>query len=92
MDAELKTYICRYESGGAIHSCRIDARSVEDAAARMHALPWGIGAGPIGHPRRYHPHLDRVITYAVASLNQLRLLLGGKQAVNEKSMPRKSAA
>jgi hypothetical protein len=91
MDTELRTYICRYESGGVIHSCRIDARSVEDAAARMHALPWGIGAGPIGHPRRYHPHLDRVITYAVASLNQIRHLMGGKQGAGEKSLPRKSA-
>lgn len=92
MDAELKSYICRYESGGVILSCRIDALSSEDAAARMRALPWGIGAGPIGQPRRYHPHLDRVVNYAVTSLNQLRQLMGGQQAAGETMHQRKSAS
>ncbi|MBX3578853.1 MAG: hypothetical protein KF723_16775 [Rhizobiaceae bacterium] len=80
METGLKSYICQYESGGTVHSCRIEALSAEDALARMRALPWGVGAGPVGLPRRHHPQLERVTSYAVACLRQMRQLMGDHAA------------
>jgi len=75
MEPDVKSYICRYQSGGTEYSCRIDAASVEDAARIMNALQWGPGSGPIGMPRRHHPHVEAVANFAVAALRHIRHLM-----------------
>ena len=72
METDRKPYLCRYSSAGTEYTCRIDARSADEAAAIMNNLPWGIDSGPIGLPRRQYPHLDSVINYAVSCLEQMR--------------------
>lgn len=72
METDRKTFLCRYASAGTEYTCRIDARSVEEAVAIMKNLPWGVDSGPIGLPRRQYPHLDSVINYAVSCLEQIR--------------------
>jgi hypothetical protein len=87
MDEGLKSYLCRYESGGVEHSCRIEASSAEEAAAIMKALPWGEGSGPVGEPRRHHPHLERVASYAAACLRQVRQLMGRQSTAHDERLP-----
>ncbi len=76
MEKQRKSYLCRYTSAGMEYSCRINARSADEAAAIMRGLPWGLDSGPVGLPRRHYQHLDNVINYAVACLTQARQRLG----------------
>ena len=77
METDRKIFLCRYASAGTEYMCRIDAKSVEEAAAIMNNLPWGVDSGPIGLPRRQYPHLDSVINYAVSCLEQMRQRMSG---------------
>ena len=67
---------CSYLVDGAVLTAMIDAGDRVDAAAKMAALPWSTGNGPIGMPVRVMRARDRLAIAAVLALASSGLYLG----------------